>query len=188
MNREPHPAADPAADTVLVLTEPGDTTADLVVTELDRRGARVFRADTGDFPLCLGVSAWFDGSWRGEIHGPDGSVDLQDIRSVYYRRPTAFTFPPSMTDAERRFAAREARRGIGGLLMSLPCSWANHPSRVADAEYKPYQYTIAAACGLDVPRTVITNVPGDAAVHSARLGDASSTRPSRRRPSPTGIG
>jgi ATP-grasp ribosomal peptide maturase len=164
--------SDPSANTVLVLTEPSDTTADLVVKELDRRGAQVFRGDVGDFPLSLHVSAWFDGSWRGEIRSADGSVDLRDIRSVYVRRPTAFTFPPSMTDAERRFAAREARRGIGGLLMSLSCSWVNHPSRAADAEYKPLQLTTAAACGLDVPRTVITNVPGDAGEHSAHLGSS----------------
>jgi ATP-grasp ribosomal peptide maturase len=168
MNLEP----DPAANTVLVLTEPGDTTADLVVKELDRRGAQVFRADVGDFPLSLRVRAWFDGSWRGEIRGPDGSVDLRDIRSVYLRRPTAFAFPPSMTDAEQRFAAREARRGIGGLLLSLSCSWVNHPARAADAEYKPLQLATAAACGLDVPRTMITNVPGDAAAHSAHLGSS----------------
>lgn len=168
MNFEP----DPTANTVLVLTEPGDTTADLVVKELDRRGVQVFRADTGDFPLSVQVSAWFDGSWSGEIRSPDGSVDLRDIRSVYVRRPTAFTLPLSMTDAEQRFAAREARRGIGGLLMSLPCSWVNHPSRAADAEYKPFQLASAAACGLDVPRTVITNVPGDADEHSAHLGSS----------------
>ncbi|MGH3938653.1 MAG: ATP-grasp ribosomal peptide maturase [Pseudonocardiaceae bacterium] len=163
---------DPTATTVLVLTEPSDTTADLVVKELDRRAAQVFRVDPGDFPLSVQVSAWFDGSWHGRIHGPDGSVDLRDIRSVYVRRPTAFTFPTSMTDAEQRFAAREARRGVGGLLMSLPCSWVNHPSRAADAEYKPLQYTIAAECGLDVPRTVITNVPGDADEHRAHLGSS----------------
>jgi len=165
MNLEP----DRTANTVLVLTESSDATADLVVKELERRSVQVFRTDTGDFPLSVQVSAWFDGSWRGEIRGPDGSVDLRDIRSVYVRRPTAFALPPSMTDAEQRFAAREARRGIGGLLMSLPCSWVNHPSRAADAEYKPFQLAIAAACGLDVPRTVITNVPGDADEHSAHL-------------------
>jgi ATP-grasp ribosomal peptide maturase len=166
MNLQP----DSAAGTVVVLTEPADTTADLVVTELDRRGARVFRVDTGDFPLAVGVSAWFDGSWRGEIRGEHGSVELGDIRSVYVRRPTAFLFPPSMTDSEQRFATREARQGIVGLLASLPCSWVNHPARAADAEYKPFQLATAAACGLDVPRTVITNVPGDADEHSARLG------------------
>ncbi|SFQ17396.1 MvdC/MvdD family ATP grasp protein [Amycolatopsis rubida] len=83
--------SDLAASTVLVLTEPTDKSADLVVRELERRNARVFRADTGDFPLSVNVSAWFDGSWEGEIRSPDGSVGLRDIRSVYVRRPTAFT-------------------------------------------------------------------------------------------------
>jgi ATP-grasp ribosomal peptide maturase len=165
MNPEP----DPTADTVLVLTEPGDTTADLVVKELERRGARVFRFDPGDFPSALSVSAWFDGSWHGQIRSANGLVALRDIRSIYVRRPTAFVFPESMTDSERRFATREARRGIGGLLMSLPCMWVNNPTYAADAEYKPYQYTIAAACGLDVPRTVITNDPGDVDEHSTHL-------------------
>jgi ATP-grasp ribosomal peptide maturase len=165
-NRQP----ESPANTVLVLTEPGDTTADLVVKELDHRGTPVFRMDTAEFPLSIQASAQFDGGWRGGISGADGSVGLRDIRSVYVRRPTEFVFPASMTDAEERFAAREARRGIGGLLMSLPCSWVNHPSKVADAEYKPFQLAIAAACGLAVPRTVVTNVPGDAGEHHAFLG------------------
>ncbi len=162
--------SESAGRTVLVLTEPGDTTADLVAGELDRRDVPVFRADTADFPLSLQVSAQFDGGWRGEICGRDGSVDLRDIRSVYVRRPTEFVLPASMPDAEQRFATREARRGLGGLLLSLPCTWVNHPSRAADAEYKPFQLAIAAACGLSVPRTVVTNVPGDADEHRAFLG------------------
>lgn len=165
--------SDSTASTVLVLTEPSDKSADLVIRELAHRDVNVFRADTGDFPLSLSMSAWFDDSWRGEIHSPGGSVGLQDIRSVYIRRPTAFTFPEAMTDAEQRFAAREARRAVGGLLMSLPsCSWVNHPSRAADAEYKPFQLATAAACGLHVPRTVITNVPDDAAEQGVFLGDS----------------
>lgn len=160
------------ANTVLVLTEPSDTTADLVIKELDHRGDQIFRIDAAEFPLSLQVGAQFDGCWRGEIRSADGSVDLREIRSVYVRRPTEFVFPASMTDAEQRFAAREARRGIGGLLMSLPCSWVNHPSRVADAEYKPFQLAIATACGLAVPRTVVTNVSGDAGEHCAFLGSS----------------
>jgi ATP-grasp ribosomal peptide maturase len=157
---------------VLVVTHPADTTADLVVKELHERGTPVFRIDTGDFPLSLQVNAQFDDSWHGELRNAEGAVELDDIRSIYVRRPTAFNFPPNMTDAERQFATREARRGVVGLLMSLPCSWINHPARTADAEYKPYQLTSAAACGLDVPRTVITNLPGDADQHHVFLGSS----------------
>jgi ATP-grasp ribosomal peptide maturase len=161
-----------AASTVLVLTEAADPTADLVVKELDSRGASVMRVDTADFPLSLQMSARFDGTWQGELRSVDRAVELGDIRSVYVRRPTMFRFSEEMTDAEQRFAGREARRGIGGLLLSLPCSWVNHPSRAADAEYKPFQLQAAAACGLSVPRTVITNAPEHAADHSVFLGQA----------------
>lgn len=160
---------EPSGRTVLLLTGLGDTTADLVTKELEHRSVRVFRLDTGDFPASINVTAHFDGRWQGELDSADGSVDLADIRSIYVRRPTEFRFPPALSDAEQRFASREARRGLGGLLMSLPCTWVNHPSRAADAEYKPYQLATAAACGLDVPRTVITNVPGDADWHYAFL-------------------
>lgn len=37
--------------------------------------------------------------------------------------------------------------------------WANSPNRCADALYKPYQWAIAAQCGLSVADTVISNMP-----------------------------
>jgi ATP-grasp ribosomal peptide maturase len=190
MSDSMNPTSKLSASTVLVLTEPADTTADLVVKELHDRGTPVFRVDLGDFPLSLTVSAQFDHAWHGELRSADGSIELADIRSVYVRRPTTFRLPPAMTDAEQRFAGKEARRGLGGLLMSLPCSWVNHPSRAADAEYKPYQLATAASCGLSVPRTVITNVPKNADRHDAFLGSsavykalASAIVPDGQRPS-----
>ncbi|MET9260492.1 MvdC/MvdD family ATP grasp protein [Amycolatopsis sp. NPDC004079] len=164
----------PGAGTVLVLTEPGDTAAGLVVAELHRLGERTLWLDPGDFPLAVEVSAYFDddGGWSGEIRGPDGSASLRDVRGVYVRRPSSFVFPAQMTDAARRYAEREARRGFVGLLLTLDSTWVNHPARVADAEYKPVQYAVAAECGLAVPRTVVTNAPRAAAAHRAHLGPA----------------
>jgi ATP-grasp ribosomal peptide maturase len=159
-------SSQPQRDTVVVLTQEGDLTADAVVQELDSRDVPVYRLDTADFPLSLTVNAHFNGGWRGTLSGAAGSVGLESIRSIYFRRPTVFSFPDTMTDAERRFAGNEGRRGVGGLLMALRCLWLNHPSRVADAEYKPYQLAVAAQCGLDVPRTMLTNDP--AAVDDAR--------------------
>jgi glutathione synthase/RimK-type ligase-like ATP-grasp enzyme len=46
------------------------------------------------------------------------------------------------------------------VLASLPVLWCNHPSRVADAAYKPVQLVRAAAAGLTVPDTLITNERG----------------------------
>lgn len=143
---------------VLVLTGHDDTTADAVVAELNKRDAAVVRMDLGDFPLRLGMAAWTGTAcWDGQLWTEAASVDLADIVSVYYRRPTRFTFPVELSDGDRVFASAEARLGLGGVLAALDAMWVNDPTRVAVAEYKPLQLRVAARLGLRVPRTLITN-------------------------------
>lgn len=146
--------------TVLVLTEEIDPTADRVVDALAHRGVPVFRADTGWFPGRLTLDAQLErGRWTGVLRTPHREVALEDVRSIWYRRPTSFRFPPAMSGPERRYAGWEARLGLGGVLASLPVQWVNNPSREADASYKPHQLTVAWACGLNVPETLVTNDP-----------------------------
>lgn len=146
--------------TVLVLTEDCDPTADRVVSELDERGVSVFRCDTSWFPSRLALDACLEGPrWSGVLRSPHRTVELTDIRSIWYRRPTAFEFPGGMSGPERQHAGWEAKFGLGGILMSLPALHVNHPSREADACYKPHQLATAARCGLTVPDTLITNEP-----------------------------
>lgn len=145
-------------DAVLVLTARDDFTADLVVTELGHRGVPVVRIDTAEFPLELSMNAALTSSgWGGELRTSRRALDLESVRSVYYRRPSAFRFPEGMSAPARQFAEAEARSGFGGVLMSLSCPWINHPSRIADAEYKPLQLKAARECGFIVPATLITN-------------------------------
>ncbi|GAA2645486.1 ATP-grasp ribosomal peptide maturase [Paractinoplanes durhamensis] len=147
------------SDTVLILTCAEDSTADAVTAELARRDTRVARMDTGDFPTALRMSATTaDGGWTGRLATDDTSVDLDDVRSVYFRRPTRFRLPAGMSAADEVFAAVEARHGFGGLLAALDVLWVNEPIRQAAAEYKPLQLATAAACGLRTPATLLTNL------------------------------
>ncbi|WUJ74688.1 ATP-grasp ribosomal peptide maturase [Kribbella soli] len=144
---------------VLVLTNPNDVTADLVVQKLQRSGTQILRCDAADFPMAITLEAHHDDHWGGVIKHADRVVDLADIRGIYCRRPTAFRLPADMTDDEREFASTEAQAGFTGVLMALPCRWINHPAAERIASYKPYQLTLAHACGLVTPRSIITNDP-----------------------------
>lgn len=151
------------AETTLIVTADDDTTADLVADALAIRGGKAVRIDVGDFPISLSVTGTIgdDGVWRGEVVAADGAVlDLETIGAVYYRRPTRFRLPDHLSPADRRFAEAEAHRGLGGLLAALPARWVSHPARIADAEAKPAQLQLAAACGFRLPRTLISNDPG----------------------------
>lgn len=161
----------------LVLTHPFDPTADYVVSELNRRGAPLFRCDPGEFPLRLTVTARLgparpaNRGWRGSLRLPEREVALDDVGCVYYRRPTGFDLPEGMNDQVRQWSVAEARMGVGGVLASLP-RWLNHPAAISQAEYKPLQLARARACGLSVPPTLITNDAAQARAFVASVGRA----------------
>mgnify|MGYP001182129045 CR=1 FL=1 len=146
--------------TVLVLSPETDLTADRVVAELTHRDVPVVRMDTAWFPTRLTLDTRLDRHrWVGQLRAAHRSVDLTDLRSVWYRSPTAFRFPAGMSQPERRHAGWEAKFGFGGVLASLPILWVNHPHREADACYKPLQLVMARRCGFAVPETIVTNDP-----------------------------
>jgi glutathione synthase/RimK-type ligase-like ATP-grasp enzyme len=97
------------------------------------------------------------------------SVRLEDIRSVWYRHPSQFTFPESLSRPERRHAAAEARVGVAGVLCGLDVLWVNYPSREADA-LKPRQLEVARRRGLQVPDTIVTNVPDGVRMFAESVG------------------
>ncbi len=145
-------------EVVLVITAPDDSTADAVEIELTKRACSVVRFDTGDFPTRIRMAVRNDSTrWRGQLVIGSDVVDLDAVKAVYYRRPSRFVLPEGLSAGDAAFAITEARLGFGGPFSSLPVLWVNHPAKVAMAEYKSVQLTTAAAVGLSVPRTLITN-------------------------------
>ncbi|KOT91477.1 hypothetical protein ADK86_22675 [Streptomyces sp. NRRL F-5755] len=148
---------------VLVCTEYEDATADLVITELNRRRVPVLRFDPGrDFPASVSLAARIgDGragrtGWSGYLTTGERTADLAAVRALYHRRPSPYLSGNGEQSA--RFAAQEARRGLGGVLGALPgCLYLSHPQAIARAEYKPAQLVAAIRAGLTVPATLITN-------------------------------
>jgi ATP-grasp ribosomal peptide maturase len=156
---------------VLVLTEACDPTADFVLEHLNERGVGFWRVDPGDFPESVDLSAEFDRAWSGELRGPLRTVDLAEVRAVYYRRPSGFRTPAGLTGPERRFVESQARHAIFGLLAALPhVLWVNRPGAMADARVKPYQLAVAARAGLNTPQTLVTNRPEQVAAFGQRVG------------------
>lgn len=99
---------------------------------------------------------------EGSLSTPTRTADLSRVRSLYYRRPSGFAFP-HLSEHDARFAATQARYGLGGTLASLPgCLYVNHPHRIGDAEFKPSGLAAAVTAGFQVPPTCITSDPAAA--------------------------
>ncbi|AJC58226.1 ATP-grasp ribosomal peptide maturase [Streptomyces sp. 769] len=158
---------------VLVVTNLDDPTTDLVIDELHGRGVPVVRFDSGDFPATLSVAATLtsDGL-TGTLTTSSRIADLGHVRSLYYRRPSGFTFP-HLDEQTARFAVTQARYGLGGVIAALPgCLYVNHPHRIGDAEFKPSGLAAAATAGFRLSPTLITSNPAAARSFIKRHGPA----------------
>ena len=147
--------------TVLIVTNKTDITADLVVLEFQRRGTKYARFNTEEFPQKVEL-AWelSQHGLSGYVRLPNIELALQDVKSVWYRRPSS----PHIADSVRApslrdFAYRESQEALAGLWRTLTCFWMSSPDAINSASYKPRQLQIAHALGFNVPRTLISNSP-----------------------------
>ncbi|MFD5131666.1 MvdC/MvdD family ATP grasp protein [Streptomyces olindensis] len=104
----------------LRLVRPGSRpTADVVISELHDRDVPVVQLDSGDFPASLSVEAELtEDGLRGCLRTPSRTADLADVRALYYRRPSGFTFP-HLDEQDARFAVTQARYGVGGVRFTV---------------------------------------------------------------------
>ncbi|MFS4093964.1 ATP-grasp ribosomal peptide maturase [Streptomyces sp. AF1A] len=153
--------------TVLVVTALEDLTADRVIEALNERDVRVVRIDPADigpglvFGFRLGPER---PGWGGRLRTSTREVEVADVASVYWRRPSPYSAGRGhLTQQLRDFVIAEARHGLGGVLGGLHgVVYVNHPAAVARADFKPAQLQRFAALGLRVPPTLITNDPEEA--------------------------
>ncbi|MEU5186974.1 MvdC/MvdD family ATP grasp protein [Streptomyces klenkii] len=166
--------------TALVLTCPQDVTADMVIDHLNRAGVPVFRVDPEDFPRVVKLTAICRGSQiEGQIAYGTRTVDLQDIRSVWVRRPG----PPGTGAAvQRKWVEHESTHAFYGVLQALRAvKWMNWLPSQRAASYKVAQLRWALDCGMTVPSTLVTNAAA-AATHFAEGGPVVCKAVSGRQP------
>ncbi|SDO62953.1 ATP-grasp ribosomal peptide maturase [Actinacidiphila guanduensis] len=147
---------------VLVVAEQLDAAADMVVDRLNRRGVPVLRYDSADFPQNLTLAATHaagGAGWRGVLDHGSRSVHLEDVRAVYYRRPGRPVIAGAVPEPYAAWARDQADAALLNVVAALPVRWINNPHDDRAASHKPQQLVCAAACGLRVPRSIITNDP-----------------------------
>jgi len=142
---------------VLVIAEELDQTADLVIEELRRRSVAVMRFDLAAFPQKIRLVAENHGSWRGCLSDARRAVRLEEVGAVYWRRPGRPVIAETVPAPYDEWAGEEALGALMGVLYALPAVWVNRPELDGIASHKPVQLRIATACGLQVPRSIITN-------------------------------
>ena len=151
---------------ILIISHLDDTHATAVLEHVARAGGEAVLFDTARFPreirLDLTHATGRPSAAAAVISGT--RHDMSAVRAVWWRRPQPFDIPAEVAGSDdRAFAYGECHAAITGLWSCLDAHWVNNPERDEVASRKAYQLKIAAALGLRVPRTLMTNDPASAA-------------------------
>lgn len=152
---------------IVMLTQTVDPHVEPVAEVLRLRNAQMVRFDLQDFPTNIQLAAKIapEYSWQGSLVYRDQTLAVEEIQSVWCRRPRQFqASPEEYTPPERTFLNLENYRGFLGVLQDMSSLgigpfWVSRRDKIQAAEFKPAQLRAAQAVGLRVPRTLITNEP-----------------------------
>lgn len=149
---------------IVIVTNMDDLHTDDVILLLQERGHEVVRLNTNDIPLSTTLSLTFgdkSSAWKGSIaiHTNGRVIDLEQVRSVWWRRPQRFGLPLDLSEQERAFANDELDHALRSVWASLDCYWISRPDAIRAATWKGNQLQRAAQLGLEVPRTLLTSDP-----------------------------
>lgn len=148
--------------TVLIQTVPRDLHAAVVAHQLLERGHNVFAMFFHAFPERDRVSVNLDSSEMSTDCQFQGSRLRGAPDAVWRRRLGAIKAPGIVDREDSRFVIDES----AALLKSLSHLYSdsffvNDPEASALADLKPYQLKLASKIGFKLPRTLISNDPGN---------------------------
>lgn len=144
---------------ILLLTQKVDAHAYPILQELEHRHVQVLRFDLADFPAHIEIASSLEGGqrWKGWLRYEGQIHALEEIHSVWNRRPTNPDVSNAYLPPIRAFLNLENVRGLVGILHGA--FWVSPRSAIQAAECKPAQLHLAQSVRLPVPRTLITTHP-----------------------------
>ncbi|WP_063043282.1 hypothetical protein [Nocardia pseudovaccinii] len=145
---------------VLIVSESDDLHGTAMAATLrEHHGLSPIHLDLRDFPRE-------SGSFRLDRHGTTRSlshvIGLDDVRSVWWRRPHPAQVPAGVRASDDAYRQAECDGFIQGLLWSIPAYWVNDPGADRTASRKIVQLETARRAGFVIPETLITNDPDEA--------------------------
>jgi glutathione synthase/RimK-type ligase-like ATP-grasp enzyme len=147
---------------IVIVTEEFDPHVDDVLLLLREMGHEPARVHPASFPQHTSLSLSYDGaSWKNILQTRTRAILLEEVRSIWWRRPAPPQLPEGLAPDEEAFARSEATQALTGMweMLEHSCYWVSFPSNIRKASYKISQLQLASRLGLQVPRTLVSNDP-----------------------------
>ncbi|MCR4334117.1 MAG: hypothetical protein NUV47_00055 [Patescibacteria group bacterium] len=152
---------------ILIITGKDEITVPYITKHLDQMNQSYFRVDIDSFVMSGGciTLTFLDNTIDGTIaYEGDKKLDLDTVKSVWFRRPQKVIVENVQDSVERQFIEDEFSASLWSLYTCLDekeIFWMNHPLYARDLleHNKMLQMKFARESGLLIPKTIITNEP-----------------------------
>lgn len=147
---------------ILIISNKEDITTDFIVRKLLSHNVLFYRLNTEDIEHSVFVSLDFENQVFTLFDSKlDKHFNLQDFKSVYFRRPELPLYKDDNLSAkERRYMQTEAAYTLEGIYSILESAyWISPVWAIRKAENKLYQIQLARKLGFHVPASIATNLP-----------------------------
>lgn len=151
--------------TVLIMTEPDDIHAVLISFALEQKGHKSKLFFSADMPSIQKNNLYFTGSENSWSTIFDDNQNLQwdvnNIESIWWRRPRRPHLPDYIHKDDKRFAQKENSIYHDSIPYMLNDSawWVNPIESTYKTRSKITQLKLAQKCGFKLPETLISNSP-----------------------------
>ena len=143
--------------TVVILSDRGDWHSQAVAASLTRSGlARPLIIDITTLSQEGTLSVEPSPEWLGVRWSAGGEVLDAPVAGLWWRRPGVIRLD-SLSRADREFAWHEWADALDGFVYAAAPIIINRPWADRQASRKSLQLQVARTCGLEAPRTLITN-------------------------------
>ncbi|MCS5708640.1 hypothetical protein CC99x_006930 [Candidatus Berkiella cookevillensis] len=144
---------------ILILADKEDAHARIVSRALEMKGAQGIRWDPGEFLLKQKINLFLKPVSSIEIYTKEGSINLNEIDVVWFRRPRLPTLPNSIHPDDEKFIKEESISFMRALwsFMCESAVWINPFSSYHMANSKLVHLRLALELGFIIPNTLVSN-------------------------------
>ena len=144
---------------ILILGNASDAHAAHLNNALTQAGATVDYWDTRLFPTQIRI-CWRPDTQVGCLSLPGGrQLNLQDIKSVFWRNFSSVYVPPLKDSNRQRVAFNDSMSTLRSVMQACPARWVNSWQAYQFHKEKPLQLNKAKQIGVTIPATLIGNSP-----------------------------
>lgn len=145
---------------ILIITNKEDVTSDFIINKLNALSLPYYRFNTEDFISNIGLNIDFSkNQYKIFDNIKNIEINLNDVQSVYYRRPKlpVLKLSSKIKKSEFEFALNEVLTSLDGLYKLLSDKlWISPIDSIRYAENKIYQQFIAKQLGFNITKGIIT--------------------------------